>query len=594
MSITTRTRRGFATAIAAVLTAGGAVALSAAPAQAAAVTTIGSNPVTDATFTWGLSDEQGGGAFFGGCNFLSAGTAGNTGSSRVWAEADGFYKATDGNVTIQKPDAAGQPVAPTWATKCQTADGTPVTANNVASKTGNQVKIAAGRGALSVADNTANIQWTGSFTSVFYGGMTYWSAANPKLVVKADGTGTITATASGYGTSREDMTQWVALPARTITLANLKNVDVTSSGLVVGGTSTPTITPDYLGVALDPGTTTTPQATTGAAWGSFPKSFVEFQQLTGQSSYWYSSGGSRDAAKPAAPLTVGLTTAGAAPTVTVSDSEIEEDGTQTVTVTGQNFDPALATGSRPPLAGKPSGVYVAFGKYADVWKPSESAASSARSNLGSATKWAALAADMTTIGGPAAGAVELKTDGSFTTELNIDKGALDTTAVAATLKNYGIYTYPGGGASQPAYETYTPITFAGTTPPVVDPPVVTPPVVTPPVAAPPAAAPAAPAAPAKVSAKRGATKKPTTTKTGRTSVVLTSANGAPVSGKIVVTFKQKGKKTKTKTVTVRNGKADVTIPKLAKGTWKVSVEYVGTKQFAKTATLSRGSFKVTR
>jgi hypothetical protein len=588
MSITTRTRRGFATAIAAVLTAGGAVALSAAPAQAAAVTTIGSNPVTDATFTWGLSDEQGGGAFFGGCNFLSAGTAGNTGSSRVWAEADGFYKTTDGNVTIQKPDAAGQPVAPTWATKCQTAAGTPVTANNVASKTGNQVKIAAGRGVVNVATNTASIQWTGSFTSVFYGGMTYWSAKDPKLTINADGTGTVTATASGYGADMVETGKWTTIAPKVITLANLTDVDVTAAGLVVGGTSNPAITPSYLGVTANVGTGT-PQATSGPAWGSFPQSYVEFQQLTGQSSYWYSSGGARDAAKPAAPLTVRLTSA-AAPTVTVSDTEIEADGTQTVTVTGQNFDPALATGSRPPLAGKPSGVYVAFGKYADVWKPSESAASSARSNLGSATKWAVLAADMTTIGGPAAGAVELKTDGSFTTELNIDKGALDTTAVAATLKNYGVYTYPGGGASQPAYETYTPITFAGTTPPVVDPPVVTPPVVTPPVAAPPAA----PTAPAKVSAKRGATKKPTTTKTGRTSVVLTSANGAPVSGKIVVTFTQKGKKTKTKTVTVRNGKADVTIPKLAKGTWKVSVKYVGTKQFAKTATLSRGSFKVTK
>jgi hypothetical protein len=337
------------------------------------------------------------------------------------------------------------------------------------------------------------------------------------------------------------------------------------------------LAPDYLGVTVNVGATGTAQATSGANWGSFPQSFVEFQQLTGQSSYWYSSGGARDAAKPAAPLTVSLTTAATAPTVTVSDTEIEADGTQTVTVTGQNFDPALATGGRPPLQGKPSGTYIAFGKYADVWKPSESAAASARSNLGSATKWA----DTTTIGGPAAGAVELKADGSFTTELTIDKGALDASAVATTLKNYGIYTYPGGGATQPAYETYTPITFAGTTPPVVVPPVVTPPVV-------------APAAPAKVSVKRGATKKPTTKKSGKTSVTLTSATGAKVTGKVTVSFKKSGQKTKTKTVTVKNGTANVTIPKLKKGTWKVYVKYTGTKYFAKTATLSRGSFKVTK
>jgi hypothetical protein len=580
MSITSRARRGLATTVAAVLTTGGFVALAATPAHAAPVTTVGSNPVVDATFTWGLSDEQGGGAFFGGCNFLSAGAAGNTGSSRLWTEADGFYKNVDGNVTIQKPDSTGAPVAPTWSTKCQTAAGTPVVAASTSSKTGNQVRITAGKGAVSVADNTANIQWTGSFTSVFYGGLTYWSATNPKLVVRPDGTGTVTATASGYGTDMQDTTKWTTIAPRTITLATLKNVDVTSSGLVVGGSSSPAITPDYLGVTVQTGTGTA-QATSGASWGSFPQSYIDFQQLTGQSSYWYSSGGARDAAKPAAPLTVGLSIAGPAPTVTVSESAIAQGDTATITVSGRNFDPAIATGSRPPLAGKPSGTYIAFGKYADVWKPSESAAASARSNLGSATKWAVLAADTATIGGPNAGAVELGADGSFTTELTIDKAALDTTATATTLKNYGIYTYPGGGATQPAYETYTPLTFGSTQPPVVEPPVVTPPA-------------AQPVAPSKVSVKRGSTTKPTTKRTGRTSITVSAANGAAVTGKAVVTFKKKGKKSKTKTVTVRNGKAAVTIPKLAKGTWAVAVKFAGTASFQRTATLKRGSFTVTK
>lgn len=580
MSITSRARRGLATAAAAALTAGGVVAMSAAPAHAAPVTTVGSSPVLDATFTWGLSDEQGGGAFFGGCNFLSAGTAGNTGSSRLWTEADGFYKNVDGNVTIQKPDATGAPVSPTWATKCQTAAGTPVNPASASSKTGNQVQITAGKGAVSVADNTATIQWTGSFTSAFYGGLTYWSATNPKLVVKGDGTGTVTATASGYGTAMDDTSQWTTIAPRTITLATLKNVDVTSSGLVVGGGSSPAITPDYLGVTVQTGTGT-PQATSGAGWGSFPQSYVDFQQLTGQSSYWYSSGGSRDAAKPAAPLTVGLSLAGPAPTVTVSDTAIGQGGTATVTVSGRHFDPALATGSRPPLAGRPSGTYIAFGKYADVWKPSDSAASSARSNLASATKWAVLAADTATIGGPGAGAVELGADGSFTTELTIDKAALDTTATAETLKNYGVYTYPGGGAAQPAYETYTPLTFGTTPPPVVEPPVVTPP-----------ATPAA--APSKVSVKRGSIKKPTTRRTGRTSLVVKAANGAPVTGRATVTFKKKGAKSKATTVTVANGRATVRIPRLAKGRWTVSVKFAGTKLFKRTATLKRGAFTVRR
>ncbi|MFI5426255.1 hypothetical protein [Aeromicrobium sp. UC242_57] len=150
MSITTRTRRGLATAIAAVLSTGGVVALAAGPAQAdpVSVTTVGEAPITNATFTWGLSDEQGGGAYAGGCNFLSAGKAGNTGSSRTWTEGDGFYKTIDGNVTIEKPNASDVFSEPTWATKCLTPAGTPVTPGSTASATKNRVKISAGSGQL--------------------------------------------------------------------------------------------------------------------------------------------------------------------------------------------------------------------------------------------------------------------------------------------------------------------------------------------------------------------------------------------------------------------------------------------------------------
>jgi hypothetical protein len=42
----------------------------------------------------------------------------------------------------------------------------------------------------------------------------------------------------------------------------------------------------------------------------------------------------------------------------------------------------------------------------------------------------------------------------------------------------------------------------------------------------------------------------------------------------------------------QDGKASVTIPKLAKETWKVSVKFLGTSAFTKTSNLSRGSFTV--
>jgi hypothetical protein len=147
----------------------------------------------------------------------------------------------------------------------------------------------------------------------------------------------------------------------------------------------------------------------------------------------------------------------ATPSVTVSQREVSSQGATTVTVTGTGFDPSVATGQRPPLAGRAAGAYVVFGKFADTWRPSEGAASSTRVN--SAQQWAVPAASMATIGGAPAGAIELTAEGSFTAELVIDKAGIDAKATSAALTRYGVYTYPGSGADAPSYETYTPIEF---------------------------------------------------------------------------------------------------------------------------------------
>jgi hypothetical protein len=289
---TTRVRRALAATAAGALALGG-IALGAAPATAA-VDTAGT--IANATLTWGLNGESGGGAFFGGCNFLSAGTAGDTGSSRLWTEADQFYRAAAGNVTVMKPDASGAMHLGTWSTKCQTPQGTAVSAASTTSLSKNVVVIEAGSG-TAAADGSVRVAWTGSFTVAFYGGLTYWTASDPVLALDANGTGTLTATASGYGASMEDSGKWTTLTPRTITLANITNGAFDDAGL--------TVTPDYLGKTVT--TASTAQSTSGASWGSFPQDFVDFQQETGQSSYWYSSGGSRDAAKPTTPLTVNWT-----------------------------------------------------------------------------------------------------------------------------------------------------------------------------------------------------------------------------------------------------------------------------------------------
>ncbi|MEW2133798.1 HtaA domain-containing protein [Streptomyces sp. NPDC005435] len=340
MSTQSKRRRGpivRSALVGAVLASGvvaGAGSASAAPVQ-----------VSEASFAWGLSGEQGGGAFFGGCNFLSAGKAGDTGSSRLWTQADGLYSTHDGDVFVEKPDAAGAWSEPTWTTKCQDPDGKAVSAGSTTSLTRNRVVFHNGTGTVERSAGTATVHWQGSFTSVFYGGLTYWSATDPTLTVKADGTGTLTATASGYGADMNDPGKWVPLPAKTVTLANLSHVELGESGF--------TVTPDYLGesVSVPAGATAQPakSASNEAYWGSFPQSFVDFQQLTGQSSYWFTSGGARDAAKPATPLSVSYTAAGGnddptpsdpattspTPSTTASSPSGKPTGSPTATVTGR-------------------------------------------------------------------------------------------------------------------------------------------------------------------------------------------------------------------------------------------------------------------
>jgi hypothetical protein len=423
--------------------------------------------VDDVTLTWAINDESGGGAYFGGCNFLSAGTAGNTGSSRVWAEADGFYSATEDNVSIEKPTAAGGWEAPTWSTKCQNAAGSAVD-TAVGSTTGNRIKLVGGSGLVDVAAGTATIEWEGSFTVVYYGGLTYWTATDPVLTIEADGSGSLTATGSGWGADMNDSTKWVELTPQTITLANLTDVTLSDTGF--------TISPDYLGVEVT--AHSTQQVRTGENWGSFPQDFIDFQTLTGQSSYWYSSGGAADPKKLAKPITIEWDASVPAPEpkVEVSAVTLSADGVNTITISGTGFDPAAVTGLYGPVAGKSSGVYVAFGKFADVWKPSDGATSAARP--AAVVRWALLEELVASVGGESAGAIVLSADGSFTVTLEVSAAAADDAAAAKGLStgNYGIYTYPGGGASQPAFETYTPVDFVpgipivvsvpeGTTPP---------------------------------------------------------------------------------------------------------------------------------
>lgn len=278
-----------------LLSLAAAAGLVFAGAAAATPAVAAEQNISDVTLAWGLNSEVGAGAYNGSCNFLSAGTAGNTGSSRAWASADGFHKASEGNVSVVKNGTNGD-IPVTWDNKCQTAAGTPVKPTGTADVSGNKIVLSQGTGKVDPATGTGTISWTGSFTAAFYGGLTYWSAKDPVLTVKSDGTATLKATASGYGADQGDSTVWNPIPAKTITLANLKGITVDKDGF--------TVTPEYLGVKAPAGVT---QVTTGANFGAFPEDFVEFQAATGGQSYWLSSGGGADPRKVTTPLSVGWT-----------------------------------------------------------------------------------------------------------------------------------------------------------------------------------------------------------------------------------------------------------------------------------------------
>ncbi|OXN01164.1 hypothetical protein [Bifidobacterium vansinderenii] len=260
---------------------------------------------SNVTLRWGMNDETNSASYYGDCNFLSAGKAGNTGSARVWTKD--LYKAVDGNVSIEKPNSSGQWVRASWDSRCLTRSGDGVTmgkrADGRSINTESQVVIANGSGVMA-SDGSVTISWKGSWTVAYYGGMTYWSVTDPTLTLDANGNGALTATASGYGSSMTDSGKWVTLSPRTIHVADITGVNLSQAESAHGFT----VTPNYLGVAVtasgDHGGQAAKDDGNAAYWGSFPQSFVDFQMETGQSAYWYTAGGARDFAKVTLPMSV--------------------------------------------------------------------------------------------------------------------------------------------------------------------------------------------------------------------------------------------------------------------------------------------------
>ncbi len=423
-------RRGTSLLAAAALAGATLVGLGAgAPAQAAPTT------ISNASLTWGLNGYAQKGIF------------------GPWT-----FKDLTGNVNLLVGSVSG------GSQTEYAVEPVPVTSMPVSDpqKTPNAVKFTAGTGTADPATGVSTLAWTGSYTVNAY--PPQFNAPNeiysdPELTTAADGSGTLTMEfALGAGVDMDGN----PTPPQDFGRVTLLTFDAGSSLRTEPDAFR--LTPDYQGVAVtvpDGGSQTTNCTTDGGAtgwWGSWPQAFISVIPASVRPHFYSTGCGGNQDLKPALPVDLDLNTT---PEVTVSKATLLPSGAQEITVTGSGFYPELAIGTRPPLSGKQAGTYVVFGRFLDVWKPSAGAPSSARPNA--VQKWAVPAESMGTIGGPAAGAIELTPQGTFSTTMTIDKAAMDA---KATTGNYGIYTYPGSGAVQPLYETFTPLTFAQAKPTV--------------------------------------------------------------------------------------------------------------------------------
>lgn len=263
------------------------------PSPTAAPVPTGAFTVSDAQVRWGINDESNNRAFAPGTfNFFSAGKIADPGRGNTQLTKAG-WRQTDGRVSIQK-FLDGSWTAATWEGLRTDTDGQSITGTN-GPFSGHEVVIGGGTGTVDPKNGTASIQWSGSFTVLYYSGYSFFYATDPKLTVTG-GVGRLTATLSGFGSSMDDLTQWKPVPpVPGVVLADLGRVDLSKD---LGFTATPA----YRGVAVNvPGGA---QVRSGDSWGSFPQSFIDYQTSSGTGSYWYSSGGAADAHKVAKPVTV--------------------------------------------------------------------------------------------------------------------------------------------------------------------------------------------------------------------------------------------------------------------------------------------------
>ncbi|MDV8001039.1 hypothetical protein [Rhodococcus sp. IEGM 1408] len=321
--------------------------------------------------------------------------------------------------------------------------------------TPNAVKFSDGEGTRD-ANGTLTIGWDGSFTYNAYPvniGAPSETITDPSLTVEADGSGSLTAgfdVGSGAGMGGE--------PSPPENLGRQTIATFSPGAMTASPTGVVTIAPDYKGVV---NTESQIDDCIGSnVWGSWPADFVSALPASVRPHYYSTGCGGTQNYKGALPFQVDYDVTEeetqapiGTPKIEVSQSSLSAEGEHQVTVTGTGFNDPSVVGTRPPLAGQPSGAYVVFGKFLDEWKPSANAPSTARAVV--EQRWALPTGSFTAMGGQLP-YIEITADGSFTATLTVSKAAADA---KSELGGYGIYTYPAGGAKKASYEQFVPVVF---------------------------------------------------------------------------------------------------------------------------------------
>jgi len=258
-----------------------ALAVAAGSASAATIP-VGGLAVEHASLDWTGSTVMQTPLVFGPTHlnhYFSAGISDGT---------EAAYKGAEGNAEVLL-ESEGPEVVASWATH-----------TNYSAEAGHHqvVRLLNGTGRIE-ADGSAKITWNADFSVNFYNGEAPFSIENPTLTVNSDGTGELTATLLGCSASMTDP------EAGCVPFAPSPGAQVaTFSGVQIDPEAKLTVTPNYAGVAVETPGAKSPQNREVAGWGAWPQSMVTFQDQTGLSSYFYSSGSGEDAKKPPLPFVV--------------------------------------------------------------------------------------------------------------------------------------------------------------------------------------------------------------------------------------------------------------------------------------------------